>query len=379
MKARDFFPLGVAEGGAFCNRVTETKWLLGNIESVKHSLLISPRRYGKTSLAYRAVKESKLLNVQVDFSMATSDKKIATFIANSVANLIGQTVGPIDKAVHLIKKYVSQITPKLVIKAGVVSLELDVSPESDSAMYVVESLMLLEKLLAEKKKKAIMLLDEFQSVGIIAKGAGVEGAIRHVAQKTKYLTFIFSGSDRRLLKSMFDDEARPLYKLCKQLTLERIGYEDYKKHLNKAAMVAWGKEIEEDVIKYITDLVEFHPYYVNKLCDIIWTEYSRLPKASDIDRAWQILLTEEKSDVIKEISTLSIGQKKILSMIAQGVTSNLTSKLIAARIDMSSSSIFAAVRGLEEKDVIEEKNRQFHIINPVLKQWCTNPVLLQNT
>jgi len=377
MKARDFFPLGVAEGEAFCNRVEETKWLVGNLENGKHSLLISPRRYGKTSLAYKAIKDSKLPNMQVDFAMATSDKKVADLIVDGVTNLIGQSVGPIDKAISLIKKYVSKITPKLVIKAGVMSLELAVSSESDPAINVVESLLLLENLLAEKKKMAIMLLDEFQSVGIIAKGKGVEGAIRHAAQKTKHLTFIFSGSDRRLLKSMFDDETRPLYKLCKQLKLERIGYEDYKKHLNKAAVIAWGKEIEEEVIKCITDLVEFHPYYVNKLCDIIWTDYKKPPKINDIHRAWQILLAEEKSDAIKEISLLSIGQKKVLSIIAQGVRSNLTSKLIAMKIDISPSSIFTALQGLEEKDVIEEKNMQYQIINPVLKQWCKNITLLQ--
>lgn len=372
MKARDFFPLGVAEGEAFCNRVAETKWLLGNIENGKHSLLISPRRYGKTSLSYKAIKESKLANEQIDFSMATSDKKVATFIANGVANLIGRVAGPVDKTINLVKKYVSKITPKIVIKGGAMMLELDFSAESDPPLNVAASIKLLENILAERKKPAIMLLDEFQSVGVIAEGKGIEGAIRHEAQKTKLLTFIFSGSNRRLLKTMFSDETRPLYKLCKQLTVERIGYEDYQKHLNKAALMAWDKEIKEDVIKHIIALVEFHPYYVNKLCDIIWTEYNKPPNTDDVNRAWQLLLAEEKSDSIKEMSLLSIGQKKVLAMIAQGITSNLTSKTIATKLDMPPSSVFAAIQGLEEKDIIEEKNLRYYIINPMLSQWCRN-------
>ena len=367
MKARDFFPLGIAEGKAFCNRKKETKWLLGNIESGKHSLLISPRRYGKTSLAYRAIDISKLANVQIDFAMATNDQKIESLIVNGVTTLIGKAIGPVDKIINLIKKYVAKVTPKIAIKAGHVSLELDFPSTSDSAVNVMEALLLLENLLAEKKQRAIILFDEFQAVGVIAKGKGIEGAIRNVAQKTKYLTIIFSGSNRKLLKSMFDDNTRPLYKLCKQLTLERIGYEDYKSHLTKASLAAWSTVIDEEVINNITTLSESHPYYINKLCDIIWSEYTHPPKVNDISKAWKLLLAEEKSDILKELSLLSLGQKKILAIIAQGITSNLASKSILIKADMSPSSISTTLQTLIEKDVLEQKHGQYHIINPALK------------
>ena len=59
MRPRKYFPLGKAYGEAFCNRTEETRWLVGNLKNVKHSLLIAPRRYGKSSLAERAIAASQ--------------------------------------------------------------------------------------------------------------------------------------------------------------------------------------------------------------------------------------------------------------------------------------------------------------------------------
>jgi hypothetical protein len=168
---------------------------------------------------------------------------------------------------------------------------------------------------------------------------------------------------------MFEDEARPLYKLCRQLNLERISYEDYKKHLNNAAITAWRTVLTDDVIKGITDLTECHPYYMNKFCDVVWSENKKAPNIEDISRAWQLFLGEEKGDLFRELSLLSAGQKKVLSIIATGTILELSGKESANKLNMSPSSISAALRGLEDKDVIDRKNQQYKIINPVLKAY----------
>ena len=73
---------------------------------------------------------------------------------------------------------------------------------------------------------------------------GIEGGIRSAAQETEYLSLIFSGSNRHLIESIFQDEGRPLYKLCKKIRLGRIQEMHYKKHINKAAKSMWGSEFE---------------------------------------------------------------------------------------------------------------------------------------
>lgn len=371
MRARDYFPLGVAVGSSFCNRTQETGWLVDNIKNGKHTLLIATRRYGKSSLALHALGLSKYPYVEIDFYMATSEKIIESYVLNGVVELIGKTLGPVDKLLTSIKRYVKDLKPKIDIGTSLFKLELTSDVESDPASNVKEGLLLLEKLLEEKNKHAVLLMDEFQNVGIIAKGKGIEGAIRHVAQKTKHLTLIFSGSNRKLLKTMFEDETRPLYKLCWKIAVKRIAVEHYQAHIQKAAKLTWGQPVTDEIINSIILLTERHPFYLNKLCDRLWT-YCRdkPPLISDVESTWSEIIEEEKSDAIKEISLLSLGQKVVLHQIAKGINLQLTSKQTMLELQMTSSSIVAAIEGLEEKDMIEKENDQYQVINPVVRFYA---------
>lgn len=369
MRERDYFPLGVAKGAAFCNRENETELLLDNVKNGKHTLLIATRRYGKSSLALHALKLSGLPYVEIDFYMASNEKVVESYILDGVADLIGKTFGPTEKIINSVKRYLKNLKPKLDIGTSSFKLELTADNLIDPATNVKEALLLLEKLLEEKGKQAVILMDEFQSVGIIAKGKGIEGAIRHVAQKTKYLTILFSGSNRKLLKTMFEDETRPLYKLCWKMQLKRIADEHYQKHLQKAALAAWKTKLEKIVINEVLSLTERHPYYVNKMCDRLWSYHKKTPPSLvDVSNTWLEIIEEEKSDAIKEILQLSIGQKAVLSRIAKGA-SQLTNKESVIAMELSSSSIIAALEGLEEKDIIEKEGRKYHIINPVIKYY----------
>src|SRR3989338_3025444 len=256
MRPRDYFPLGIATGPAFCNRTEDTRLLVENIKNGKHTLLIATRRYGKSSLALQAIKITGLPYVEMDFYMARSEKVIESYLLKGVIEAMGKALGPVDQWIASIKKYIKALKPKLDIGVPATKLELTADIETDPAANVKEALQLLERLLEENKKYVVLLMDEFQNVGVIAKGAGIEAAIRHVAQKTKYLTIIFSGSNRKLLGTMFEDDTRPLYKLCWKLTLGRIAEEDYVKHIQKAARAAWKKDINIQIIQQVFLLSE---------------------------------------------------------------------------------------------------------------------------
>ena len=151
-----------------------------------------------------------------------------------------------------------------------VSLALIPTQESDPATNIMDALLALEDFLAKKKKRAILFLDEIQEIGEVAEGRGIEGAIRHVAQETKYLCFVFSGSNRHLLSRMFYDKNRPLYKLCDRIVVERIGQEDYEKHINKLSKKRWKAIWKDSALSTLFELTECHPYYVNNLCLRLW-------------------------------------------------------------------------------------------------------------
>lgn len=374
MKARDYFPLGKAHGKAFCNRATEIKWLTENLQSCKHSLLIAPRRFGKSSLAERAIEACDFPTIGLNFNTCSDEQDIDALIRQGVSNLIGKTIGPIEKSIDIIKNFARHLTPKITIGTEHVNLELTVDKLNSPASNVQEALALIEKLLENKKRRAILLFDEFQAVGQIAKSHGVEAAIRNIAQDMKHLVIIFSGSNRSLLQSMFDDQRRPLYKICRKLYLNRISEEHYAHHLNKAAKIAWDDILDEKVFKQIMLLSERHPYFVNYLCDIIWSHCKHKPKMNDVATAWTQVIEEEYSDANAEITNTSMRQRKILKYIAIHSPENLLSASAIGAMGIALSSTASAITSLIERDMIEKRGERYVIINPVIKHLLCEPL-----
>lgn len=367
MEFRQLFPLGKAYGEAFCNRVAETATLVGNLKNGKHTLLVAPRRYGKSSLAEKAIEKAELPSVKINFHLCTSEAEIAKLILDSIVKLIGTSIGSVEKIIQSIKKYLSNLEPLLSFGSDVASLKLVPKQQANYAVIISEALLLLEKLLREKKRRAVIFFDEFQEISHIGENMGIEGAIRTAAQETQCLAMMFSGSIRSLLLSMFEDEARPLYKLCRKIKLERISAADYEKHIQKIAKDTWGSILNQSVFDRLMNLSNRHPYYVNYLCDSIWESNRLLPDINSVDEAWRRVVEEEWSDAVKELSDLPLGQRRVLKFIANLEPKNILSREYSTQLSMPVSSISTSVKVLIDKDYIEKhENGSYEIINPLL-------------
>ncbi len=231
MNPRGLFPLGKADGEAFCNRVQEVQTLQGNAQNGKHTFLVAPRRYGKSSLCEKAIQKSGLPSASIDLHVATSEKGLERIILKGIVELIGKITSAVEKSIQSLKYTFKNLKPRFSIETTGFKLELEALNQASTPEILKEAILLLEKILEERGQKAILMIDEFQRVIEIAPDAGIEGGIRSAAQETKHLSLIFSGSSRHLIKSIFQDDGRPLYKLCKKLKIDRISAEHYEKHL----------------------------------------------------------------------------------------------------------------------------------------------------
>jgi len=368
MNFRHIFPLGKAYGNAFCNRFNETKKLVGNIKSGKHTFLVAPRRYGKSSLCEHAFEQLDFSWSKLDFHLAINEKDAERILINGVIELIGKSIGPVDKLLHIIKQQAKKLQPKLAFSSDNMTLELALSNDSSPAENIAEALLILEKLLKEKNRQAVLLLDEFQEIGEMNEGRAIEGAIRHVAQETQHLALIFCGSNPHLLNNMFEDEQRPLYKLCRKLVLDRIGEEHYNQHLNRVSQALWGSTLEPDVFHKVMELTERHPYYVNYLCDALCSDCESIPTLDDVEKAWMTVVDEERSDLIKDFASLSNNQRRVMIQIANNGGLSIFSADVAKKMDISVNSTSRAVSTLIEKDYIEKTGHEYRLIVPAYKQ-----------
>lgn len=369
MNLINFFPLGIAKGEAFCNREQERKQLISNIERGKHTLVISPRRYGKSSLVLYCLEECKIPSERVDFFVAVNAKTIEEQMLKGIKSLISKVTTVPEQAVSYIKNYIKNLKSKWIVGTDGINIELIPEKNGNVATILMESLQMLEAVLKKKKTKAVFFIDEFQEIGVLANSSGVEGAIRHVAQECEYINFIFSGSNRHILATMFDDRSSPLYMLCDRITLDRIQEEKYIEYFKKIAKTTKKQQIHQETIFEIFQLTERHPFYMNALCDKLRIGIiENSPSPENAIAIWQEYIFQEESKIAKELGNLNISQKKILIAISRGINKDLTSKEILRKFNLTSAAVVKSLRLLEEQAYLNRrKNNEYFIVDPLIK------------
>jgi len=250
---------------------------------------------------------------------------------------------------------------------GDLGMSVELRDRKKPADKIQNVLKKLQKLVIKKKTYVVLFIDEFQKLADIEGNEAIEAAIRHEAQISKNIMYIFSGSNRHLISDMFFDSNRPFYKLCDTIHLGRIAKEHYESYFQSAAQKRWNKKLSQDTIDTILELTENHPYYVNLLCFKVWL-YD-FPSAKSVLNSWQQCAHENRSQIDKEIDLLSINQKRlIINLSRYGATLHPTGKEFVAQSKMSSTTISQALTTLIEKDYIyKDDDGYYRILDPMWK------------
>ncbi len=149
---KDYFPLKLAQGDSFCNRLAEQAKLKRNVELNRSTVMISPRRYGKSSLAHKVVNDIKLPAAFIDLFLANDDRTVTMRILEGVGDLVSQIMPMPQKAIEIVQEYFSSFNFSFSVKGAGVSISFKAkdSDDFDPAKQVHEALKSLSNL-AEKK------------------------------------------------------------------------------------------------------------------------------------------------------------------------------------------------------------------------------------
>lgn len=364
----DYFSTGLSKGRAFCNRTKEREHLKKNIDNNIHTLVIASRRLGKTSLIQKVIQEAKYPCIKVDLLIVSSVEDAQQLIIESISEYLVQSAPTIQKIKPLLTKFFKSFKPNLSIGMDdKISLELSFQA-GNSKMTLIKLLNALNSLAESQKQKLVIFLDEFQQLLSISNGETLEAAIRHVAQETTQLTFIFSGSQRHILTSMFEKQEKPLYRLCHHMSLGFISCEDFYKHIQKAAKGTWKQLCDDSAVNRILELTECHTYCVNALCTRLWMSDTP-PTIRKINATWAECVEQDKRTIASDINRLSANQRAVLVYIAWNPYSQPSSKVVLSKINLSMSSMMQAHRELIHKDYVQwnENLGHFSLINPMVK------------
>jgi len=366
------FPLGIAVGAAHCNREAERKRLADNVQRGRHTWLSARRRMGKTSLIEQVTLDLKrrrhaVVTVALDLLVVHDAKALEIRLRQAVSEAAAQLLPKNRRILDKLKKAFATLKPELVLSDDGVTLKL--GPGDSPSETVEAALKGLDRIATERKRRIMFVCDEFQQLATLKDHAALEGAVRHAAERTKHVAFVFAGSERHLLAAMFEEPDRPLYRLCERMSVERIGQEQYTSFLLAASRTQWKKPISGEAIERILALTLRHPYYVNALCGRLWSA-RRPPSVDDVDAVWALHVEENKRRVAARVLELSLAQRAMLAAIARQPTPHPAGQAFLSKVRLPASTGLQAKGVLEREDLIQQnEDGAWEPVDPVLAAY----------
>ena len=361
----------IASHQDFTDRVVETQQLLDNFRGLVNTVLISPRRWGKSSLVAKAseiyAQESdKNIVVHIDlFNCRTVDKFYETF----AKELISATNTAFEEFVSSSLKYLSRFAPNFQASDPAGSFELSFGIDiRDKKISFDEILDLPQTIAREKGKHIIVCIDEFQTIKDYDDSFAFQCSLRAHWQKHQDVAYCLFGSKRNMMIDLFADSQNPFYKFGDLIFLQKIASEDWVKFIIER-FEETGKYISEEVAFKIAQMVECHPYYVQQLSQLSWFR-THLECTEDIVKEAFSSLCAQLSLVFSHIiDGLTPSQIGFLQAVADGVSS-FTSQAVLAKYRLGSSANVKNIKqALEKKELIDIQPGRIEIQDPVLKFW----------
>ena len=364
------FIFGIATSGDnFTDRKKDTERLLLNFQHGVNTVLISPRRWGKTSLVQKVchlAQSDELKVVYLDIFSCRSDKDFYDAFAAAV---LKQTSSKLDEWLENVKLFLSRISPKISLGTDPMtdfSISLEMNPKRED---IEEILQLPEKIAQKKGYNIVVCIDEFQQIAEFKDSKTFQKRLRTVWQLQKSVSYCLFGSKKHLMNELFEKKSLPFYKFGDAIYLSKIGTADWVEYICSRFMVT-GKVITKELAERICRMVDNHSSYVQQLAWLVWVHTDKLATMQDFEEAYQDIINQNTPLFEKQTESLTTYQMNFLRAIIDGVHSEFTTQETLNKYQLGSSANVAIVKkALVKKELIEVEKRQIVISDPLLAVW----------
>ena len=364
------FIFGVATSGDnFTDREKETARLLSNFQHGVNTVLISPRRWGKTSLVQkvcRLTQSDKLKIVYLDIFSCRSD---GDFYNAFAAAVLKQTSSKWDEWVENAKLFLSRISPRISLGPDPMSdfsISLELNPKSDD---IDEILQLPEKIAQKKGINIVVCIDEFQQIAEFKDSKMFQKRLRSVWQLQKSVSYCLFGSKMHLMNELFEKKSLPFYKFGDAVYLPKISTSDWIEYIC-GRFEATGKHISKELAEKICRTVDNHSSYVQQLAWLIWIQTKEVATDQNFEDAFQDIVDQNTPLFEKQTESLTTYQMNFLRAIVNGVHKEFTTQEVLQKYQLGSSANVSTVkRALIKKELIETEKQQVIIPDPVMRIW----------
>jgi hypothetical protein len=354
----------------FTNRKSEIEQLIQNFISLTHTIVISPRRWGKSSLvakaAQEALKKDKSLRFcYIDLYNVRTEEEFYKILAQEV--LRGSS-SKMEELLHTAKKFMSRFMPMISFGTDAnneIKLSLDwkeVKKNPD------EILNLCENIAEEKNIKFVICIDEFQNISEFDNQLSIQKKLRSHWQKHQNVAYCLYGSKRHMLMDVFTSASMPFYKFGTVLFLEKIKEKDWIPFIVERFSET-GKIIDNDNAAYVSQLADYHPYYVQQLAQQCWFRTETVCTREIIDETLENLVLQLSllfQNLTDELSTTHVNLLKAIIYKEK----QLSSKEIIGKYSLgTSANVLRIKKALLKKEIIDINGTQISILDPIYQHW----------
>lgn len=353
----------------FTNREKESEKLRNNLLNGINTMIISPRRWGKSSLVEKVIsdinrKEKKIKTVVIDlFSVSTEEEFLELF----AREVLKASSTKWQDWIKTGKEFFKQLIPKFSMSFEQTDFNLSFDWK-ELKKHSQEVLDLPESIAKKKGLRFIICLDEFQNLSYFENYTELEKKMRACWQRHHSVTYCLYGSKRHMMADIFNNAGKPFYRFGDILLLQKIETEKWIKFICKS-FESTGKQIPEELAGKIPALMKNHSWYVQQLAHYTWNLTRKKTGEKELEAALKELIQANTPLYQKEVEELATTQINLLKAIAKG-ESKFTSTAVMQNYQLGTpNNVSKNKLALVNNDLIHEINGEFEFLDPAFELW----------
>lgn len=355
----------------FIGRKSEIRQLKMNFEEGINTILISPRRWGKTSLVKKVCEEvdrEKVIPIYVDIFKCKTEYEFYNALAEAV---LKQTASKAELWMDNARDFIARLSPKVSFSLEPTSefaLSLGITPKTHTPEEVLD---LAENIARKKQKRIVVCIDEFQQIGELADTVSIQKRLRSVWQHQRFTSYCLFGSKKHTMMNVFQKRNMPLYQFGDFKFLEKIPTETWVEYIVQHFKDR-QRNISPGLATEICKVVDNYSSYVQQLSWLIFSliDEGQVVTEEHLRQGVKDLLNSQEQLFMQQIEPLTAYQMNFLRCIISGHHDDFGEMTVREEFQLGSvSNIVRLKSALVDKDLVEMVGRRFYITDPVFALW----------
>jgi hypothetical protein len=366
----------IVPAASFVDREVELDRLGRDLYAGQKVFLISPRRYGKSSLvrqALRSAARSGAVTVEVQVSSYSS---YVSFL-EGYARALAAAETRLDRARSWLKEMLSGVRPEVRLEpdeAGRTQVAVSfpaVRTDRDVSHLAQQVFALPGRIAEARRKRMAIALDEFQGIAAF-NGGSVEHALRAAVQQQRQVGYVFSGSEPALMERMLG-RSRPFYKAGPVMRLQKIPGDRFAAFI-ESKFKATGFKPVSGLGAAVVDLAGNLPYDVQRLAHEVWDDVKagggRSVTLEDLHDTLKRLLGEHETLFEGTWQRLTLAQRAALRAAVLEDGRELLSSDVRSRHRLSgTSTVQASLAALVREDILTREGPRYAVVDSLFREW----------